>query len=156
MYLLTPCTRGKILLHNQIWVCEIDMFTQIRKTFTNVRTHIGNRKTRNWFRYETFIYLFEFKVFWHEESETQFLSMLTFPSDPHHVRPPAANYWSGLGDLQKSTCFVQAQISARHFRAWHHSRPRSHFLSGVFIVIFLIVTSAPRAFEHLHSMCAPN
>ena len=45
--------------------------------------NIGIRKTRNtyyslfWFCYETFIYLFEFKVFRHEERETQFLSMLT-------------------------------------------------------------------------------
>ena len=31
---------------------------------------------------ETFIYLFEFKAFRHEERETQFLTMLTFPSDP--------------------------------------------------------------------------
>ena len=38
---------------------------------------IGIRKTRNWFRYKTFIYLFEFKVFRHEERETQFLTMPT-------------------------------------------------------------------------------
>ena len=45
-----------VLLHSQIRVCEINVFIQIRKTFTNVHTHIGIRKTRNWFRYETFIY----------------------------------------------------------------------------------------------------
>ena len=50
--------------------------------------NIEIRKTRNtndslfWFRYETFYYFFEFKVFRHEERGTQFLSMLTFPSDP--------------------------------------------------------------------------
>ena len=54
----------------------------------NVHKHIGIRKTQNLFRYETFYYLFEFKVFWHEERETQFLSMLTFLSEPHHVRNP--------------------------------------------------------------------
>ena len=32
----------------------------------------------------------------------------------------------------------------------------SYFLSGVFIVTSLIVTSTPHAREHLHSMCAPN
>ena len=32
----------------------------------------------------------------------------------------------------------------------------SSFLSGVFIVTSVIVTSSPRAREHLHSMCAPN
>ena len=86
---------------------------------------------------------------------------------PHHVWHPAANYWSGLGKLQKSTCFVQAQISthcffqipkssAHRFQAWRHSRRRSHFLSGVFIMTSVIVTSSPRVREHLHSMCTPN
>ena len=48
------------MLHtHNIRMCEID---------------IGNLKTwnsRNWFRYETFIHLFEFKGFRHEERETQ-------------------------------------------------------------------------------------
>ena len=54
---------------------------------------IGIRKTGKiydslfWFRYKTFIYLFEFKVFRHEERETQFLSILTFPSDPTTCGP---------------------------------------------------------------------
>ena len=61
---------------------EIDIFIPIRKTFPNVHTHTGIRKTRNWFRYETFYYPFEFKVFRNEERETQFLSILTFPSNP--------------------------------------------------------------------------
>ena len=50
--------------------------------------HRESQNTQNWFWYETFYYLFEFKVFRHEERETQFLSMLTFPSGPHHVWPP--------------------------------------------------------------------
>ena len=37
---------------------------------TYAHTHIGIRKTRNWLKYETFYYLFEFKVFRHEEGET--------------------------------------------------------------------------------------
>ena len=58
-----------------------------------------------------FIYLFEFKGFFlHEEREAEFLTILTFPSDPHHVLPPTANYWSGLGQLRKSTCFVLTRI----------------------------------------------
>ena len=110
------------------------------------------------FRYETFYYLFEFKVFRYER-ETQFLSILTFPSDP------AANYRSGLGELQKSTpppsksksqLFSNSKSSAHRFRAWRHSHPQFHFLSGVFIVTSVIVTSFPRMREHLHSMCAPN
>ena len=43
-------------------------------------TLIGIRKARNtsdslfWFRYETLIYLFEFKLFRHEERETHTIS----------------------------------------------------------------------------------
>ena len=32
---------------------------------------------------------------------------------------------------------------------------QSHFLSGFFIMTFVIVTSSARQREHLHSMCAP-
>ena len=53
-----------------------------------------------WFRYETFINFFEFKVFRHEERET--ISYYTdFSIWPHYVRHPAANYWSVLGELRK-------------------------------------------------------
>ena len=47
-----------------------------------------SENTRNWFRYETFYNLFEFKVFRHEERDTQYLTILTFPSEPQHVRHP--------------------------------------------------------------------
>ena len=53
------------------------------KNVHNVHTHIGIRKyskhltTFFWFWYDTFIYLFEFKVFRHEERETKFLTTLT-------------------------------------------------------------------------------
>ena len=60
------------MLHSQLWVREMYTYIGIRKHLT----------TLFWFRYETFIYLFEFKVFRHEKRETQFLTMLTFPSDP--------------------------------------------------------------------------
>ena len=78
----------------------------------NVHTHIGIRKTRNWFRYETFYYLFEFKFFWHEKRETQFLSMLTFLFDPTtfsrtQLVLPRRD--------QKSTCFLLTRISTNYF-----------------------------------------
>ena len=65
--------------------------------------------------------------------------MLTFPSDSTTCSTPAANYWSGLGELRKSSTFVQPRISTNYFffkfqnpqlsRAWSHLRPRFHFLS---------------------------
>ena len=77
----------------------------------NVHKHIGIRKTRNWFRYETFYYLFEFKVFRHEERERHTIFFYAdFSIWPSPRAAIAANYWSGLGELRKSTYFVQAQI----------------------------------------------
>ena len=63
-----------------------------KKTFTNAHTHIGIRKTRNWFRYETFYYLFEFKVFRHDERERHNFFLyrhfrLTPPRVAHFVDP---------------------------------------------------------------------
>ena len=134
--------------------------------------HRESRNTRNtwrlsWFRYETFYYLFEFKVFRHEERETQFLTMLTFPSDPTTCGTPLQT--TGLASTSSKNCLPSSSFesqltlffqipksSAYRFRAWRHSLSRSHLLSGFFIVTFMIVTSAPRACEHLHSMCAPN
>ena len=60
-----------------------------RPRYEYVKCTLGIPKnTRNRFRYKTFIYLFEFKVFQHEERVTQFLSILTFPFEPHHMRHP--------------------------------------------------------------------
>ena len=53
--------------HSQIWLCEMYICSK------NVHKHRNPKNTRNWFRFETFIYLFEFKVFRHEERETRFL-----------------------------------------------------------------------------------
>ena len=61
--------------------------------------------------------------------------------------PPASNL---------NSCFFFQIPSAHRFGAWLHSRVWSYFLSGVFIVTCVIVTSAPRTREHLHSICAPN
>ena len=47
------------------------------------------------------------------------LSMLTFPSVPNHVRPPAANNWPGLGEPWKSTFFFRSRNSTN----WLFSNP---------------------------------
>ena len=123
--------------------------------------HRESENTRNWFRYETFIYLFEFKVFRHEERDTQFLSMLSFPSDPHHVWPPlqttglaSARYENRLAlskpKSQLSRSEFKSQLTVfflfqnpQRFRAWHHSRPRSYFYLG-FLSWHLWLTHPPR------------
>ena len=127
---------------------------------------------------------FEFKGFstWGER-ETQFLSMLTFPSEPQHMRhPPQTTGLASASSENRLACsefksqLTQPTRGARSAQS-RLASPRSeyqltaffqiprilsdsghdvihvpgHFLSGVFIVTSLIVTSAPRAREHLHS-----
>ena len=96
--------------------------------------------------------------FQHEESETQFLLCWLF----HQNQQPAAH----LVDLNRphwapkisTNCFFSKypRIPAHRFRAWRHLYPQSYFLSGVFIMTSVIVTSSPREREHLRSMCAPT
>ena len=85
--------------------------------------HRESRNKRNWFRYEIFIYLFEFKAFRHDWDERErererernnFLLCWLFHLTPP-CAAPAANNLSGLGKLRKSTSFVQAQISTLCF-----------------------------------------
>ena len=96
-------------------------------------------------------------------------TMLTVPSDPTTRGHPIVHNWTGLTEVQKPTRFVQLQIStncfflknhpkssAHRFWAWRHSHPQSYFLSGVFIMTYVSVTSSPRKREHLCSMCAPT
>ena len=78
--------------------------------------NIEIRKTRNtydslfWFRYETFYHLFEFKVFQHEERETQFLSMLTFPSDPTTCGTPPQI--TGLGSTSSEKQLPSSSVES--------------------------------------------
>ena len=83
--------------------------------------------------------------------------MLTVPCDPTT---------RGASRRLKSTCpglnlnyllfSKYSIIPAHHFRAWRHSHPQFHFLSGVFIMTSVTVTSSPRARENLRSMCVPT
>ena len=88
-----------------IRICEID---------------IGNpklkRHSRNWFRYETFYYLFELKVFRNKERERHNLSMLTaFTSsalNPTNARRPLRTNSSGLAQLWISRSEAGTQLTA--------------------------------------------
>ena len=132
------------------------MFIECSQMFIN----IGIRKTRNnydflflfWFRYETFIYLFELKVFRHEERETQFLSMLTFPSDPRCKllvwprRAPKIDLLRPSPNLN-SVFFQIPKSSAHRFRAWRHSRTR------FFLLWHLWLSHPPRARVNSCTQC---
>ena len=78
-----------------------------------IRIFIGIRKTRKWFGCETFYYLFEFKVFWHEERETQFLSMLTFPIDPTTcgTSPQTTNLASASSENRLASSKPKSQLT---------------------------------------------
>ena len=134
-----------------IRICEIDIFIRIRKTFTNVHKHIGIRKdskliqVRNLF---TFLSLrfFDMRRGWHN-----FFLCWIF-----HLTPKIAAPYSLFRSLNLNLLFFFKFQNPQCFRVWHHSRPRSISYLFFFIVTSLIVISAPRAREHLHSMCAPN
>ena len=135
------------------------------KTFTCIG--IPRNTNDSWFRYKTFITFLTFRFSTRGERDTIFI-MLTVPSDPTTRRNPVVHNWTGLPQVQKSIHFVQPWIStncffqeywsipAYRFWAWRHSHPQSCFLSRVFIMTSVIVTSSPREREHLRSMCAPT
>ena len=127
----------------------------------------GIRKTRNWFRYETFNYVLSLRFFDIRRERHSFFNKCAAHSvDPNWSRRgetknrlPSSRLESQLSlsefKSQLTVFFFKFQ-NPQHFRAWHHSRPRAYFLSGFFIVTSLIVTSAPRVREPLQSMCAPK
>ena len=62
--------------------------------------------------------------------------------------------WNGQAESRISTnvFFKITKFSAHRSGAWCHSHPSFHFLSGVFIMTFVIVISSARKCE-LYSMC---
>ena len=97
-------------------------------------------------------------------------TMLTVPSDPTTRIHPVVYNWTGLASPrpknQLASFSFKSQLIAffknhpkslpHRFWAWRHSHPQSHFLSGVFIMTSVIVTSSPRERKHLRSMCTPT
>ena len=87
-------------------IYDTDMWNRhnVHKMFINI---YRNPKTRNWFRYETFIHLFEFKRFFDMRSERHNLSMLTaFTSlalNPTNAWRPLRIKSFGLAQLWIST-----------------------------------------------------
>ena len=100
------------------------------------------------FRYETFI-TFLTLVFQHEERETHnfYYADCSYIA---HSQPPQLD-WAGPAQSQISTnvFFKITKFSAHRFRAF---TPQSYFLSGGFIMIFVIVISSAHERE-LYSMC---
>ena len=124
----------------------------------------GIRKTRNtydslfWFRYETFYYPFESKVFRYEERETQFLSMLTFLSDtttcgtPLQTTGPKIDYLPLASNLN-SLFFSNSKILSPSLPGMTSFTSPVHFLSGFFIVTSVIVTSTPHTRVNTYTQC---
>ena len=133
----------------------------VYKMFINI---YRNPKTRNWFRYETFIHLFEFKGFstW-GEWDTIFLCGLllhrqlsTQPTPVAHklVWPRQARNLDSLVRRQElnSLLFLKSPKSSAHTSgAWRHSHPLITFHYLGFYFDICDDASSPRAREHLRS-----
>ena len=150
-------------------VCNIYIYV---KTFT--RRGIPKHWRLSWFRYETYITFLTFRFSTRGERDTIFTMLTVRPASAlnsliQQTRARAtANNRTGLAELRKSTRPVYVQVSTNCFfskspripphcfRAWRHSHPLSYFLSGVFIMTSVIVTSSVRKREHLPLMWAPT
>ena len=148
------------------------MFIRILKTFTMfIRVNRNPKNTKHlplsFFDSGTklFITFLSLRFSTWEERDT-----ISFYADfsiwPHHVQHPAANYWSDLSELRKSSCFVQAQISTNFLSNSKNPQPIAsgddviHVPGPILYLGFLSwhlwLSHPPRAREHTHSVCAPN
>ena len=140
----------------------------VHKMFINI---YRNPKTRNWFRYETFIHLFEFKGFstWGERDTIFLCRLLLHRQLPTQLTRGARSAQIPLASpcsesrLSRSeagtqlTGFLKSQPTLPVRNVTH--TPWSQFLSGIFILTSLNDTSSPRAWTpalmlHLTNPCA--
>ena len=82
------------------------------KTFTCIG--IPKHWWLSWFRLETFITFLTFRFSTQGERDTIF-TMLTVPSNPANAGASRSTKLTGLAQVQKSTRFVQPQISTNSF-----------------------------------------
>ena len=158
-----------VLLHSQIWVCEIFIYV---KNVHNVPTHIGIRKHSKHLttlisgsRTKLFIIFLSLRFFDMRRKRHNFFLCWLFHQTPPRAAP-AANYWSSLGELRKSTCFLYRRISTHssfyqipklsELTGMTSFMPPVYFLSGFFFCDISDCHIRPRAREHLDWMCAPN
>ena len=92
------------MLHSHTWICETYVHNAHRNPETQKHLRLLSSGTK------LFI-TFELKGFSTWGREMHNLSMLTFPSAPHHSR----NYSSDLGEPQKSTVFFRRSNSTLTF-----------------------------------------
>ena len=115
----------------------------------------------SWIKYETFITFLTFRFSTRGERDTHFFTMLTVPSDPTtrgaSRRPNWTRQGSDLNSLRPASNLNSLFFFQKSPKILSPSLPGMtsfispvHFLSGVFIMTSVIVTS------YLHSMCAPT
>ena len=143
-------------------ICEIDICSL---NVHNIHKHIGIRKhwkhwRLSWFRYETFIYLFEFKASRQEERETMLtirtasaLDSLTQQTLGTFRRPQTA-LTSASSENQLVLYKSESQPFFSNSQILSTSLPEmTSFTSPVPFPIWDFYCDIC---EHLHSMCAPN
>ena len=145
--------------------CNIAKYEYMKYSDTwNVHMH-RNPETLSLFRYETFDFLS--LVFRHKERETHnfyYADRSIWPNNRavHPVTPTglaSSSFKSQLASpsfgSQLTAFFQNHQNPSPSLPGMTSFAPQSHFLSGFFIMTFVIVTSSALECEHLHSMCAP-
>ena len=145
----------------------MDIFIQIRKTVTNVHKHWNPKNTKHLrlsFLIQVqnfFITFLSLRFFDIRGKRSNFFLCWLFHLTPPHAAPrckllvwPRRVPENHLPSSRVESLFFFS--NSKILSPWRHSRPRSHILSGVFIMTSVIVISALHAREHLHSMCAPN
>ena len=108
----------------------------------------------NWFRYETFIHLFEFKDFstWGERDTISFYANFSIWTPARAAPPPqTTGLASASSENRPTSSKPKSQLllfsnpqNPQRFWAWRHSRPRSYFYLG-FLLWHFWLSHPPRA-----------
>ena len=135
----------------KIWVHEIDIGNpEIYETPATL--FLG-------FRYKTFIYLFEYKVFRHEERQTHLLTRLTFPSDPTTcgTPPQTTGLASASSENQLASSESKSQLTDFFFKFPNPqpipSRPGGGISYLGFLLWYLWLSHSPRAWTPALTVC---
>ena len=148
-----------------VYFCYIPLIRISEIDIRNLKT----RNSRNWFGYETFIHLFQFKGFstWGER-DTIFLCWLLLhrqlsTQPARGARSAQSRLASPSSESQPSSSKTKTQLSnfsqipqilCERFRCMTSFTSPGHiFLSGIFILTSLNNTSSSHAREHLRSCC---
>ena len=140
--ILNHCNMFKI---GPIQICV--KYTTIHK---NIHRHRNLKNIRNTddSRYETFITFLTFRFSTRGEGDT-IITMLTVPSNPTTCGASRRPNWTDVAQVQKSTRFVQLQISTHCFFFQKSPKTLSPSLPGMTSFTFPVISSLGFLLWHL-------